>query len=473
MNSSGKILLEKSLLNIPDKFVFCSYRSRWIEKDEFLKDLEYFRSLCRPLPRDLVVLGIENTYEFLVTYLSFLLEDFCVLLSGRKSWNELENIISSYAPGYIVLDSDNSPTSGYCLVKSSFERIRFLKNESFHPLKIVNTPTSLLLGTSGSTGSPKFVRLSLDNVLANAQSIAESLNIQPEHRAATCLPTSYSFGLSIVNSYIVSGAALVLWDRGILEQDFWSLMVEQKVTSFSGVPYSYQMLRRLGFAKMNLPNLKVMTQAGGKLGLPLVKEFAEVSAAKGIKFYIMYGQTEATARMTCLPAEKLLEKIGSAGKAIPRGALSVLDADPESGVGEIVYSGPNVMLGYATQREDLVRGDELQGMLPTGDIGYVDNEGFLFITGRKKRIAKITGLRVSLDEVESLVASLGSVAAVSQDERIVVYHSSEDQNTISAEHEELAKKMKLHKSLVQFRFLKELPTNSNGKIDYQTLMGLL
>lgn len=466
-------VLEEALRRLPDNFVYCANRGRWISGEEFLTDVQVFRRTCQSLRKDLVLLMLENSYEFLVSYVSFLLEEFPILLSGKKTWDEVNPILSAYSPGYVLIkDGIDKAGSAYASMETPWEGV-LLYNAKVPSQIDVAGGTSLLLGTSGSTGSPKFVRLSLHNIISNAQSIVQSLDIMPTDRAITCLPTSYSFGLSIINSYILAGGSLVLWDKGIMDPEFWTLMREQKVTSFSGVPYSYQMVRRLGFEKMELPDLRVLTQAGGKLTPPLVREFADISKNKNLKFYIMYGQTEASARMTYLPAEMLEQKIGSVGKAIPGGDLSVVDMDPETGHGEIMYSGPNVMLGYAEERSDLLKENEQKGVLRTGDLGYLDPDGYLFITGRKKRIAKVTGLRISLDEVESLVANLGAVAAVSSDEKIIIYHSSIDEKSISSQHDELVRMMKLHKSLVQFRFVTELPTSSNGKTDYQALMRLL
>ena len=269
---------------------------------------------------------------------------------------------------------------------------------------------ALLLTTSGSVGSPKFVRQSYKNIAANTASIVEYLHLDTAERAITSLPMNYTFGISVINSHLMVGATLVLSPYTIMQREFWTLMSEQKVTSLSGVPYTYEMLDKLRFMRRDLPDLHTLTQAGGKLSPELHQKFAEYAQAQGKSFVVMYGQTEATARMSYLPPELSLTKVGSMGIAVPGGKFSLIDADNqqiiEPGVvGELVYEGDNVTLGYAQSRGDLAKGDEFGGRLLTGDMARFDEDGFFYVVGRKKRFLKIFGNRVNLDETERLIKS--------------------------------------------------------------------
>lgn len=324
----------------------------------------------------------------------------------------------------------------------------------------------LLLSTSGSTGSPKLVRLSRSAVQANAASIAAYLQIAPVDRALTTLPPSYSYGISVIHSHLLAGACIALSDASVLSPEFLPRLRELAITSIAGVPSSWQMLLRTGFDKAELPALKTLTQAGGRLDEPFVRRLHAWAQAHGARFFVMYGQTEATARISYVPPERLAEKLGAIGIAIPGGQLSVDGAS-----GELVYRGPNVMMGYATTPEDLARGDELGGVLRTGDLGRVDEDGFFHVTGRLKRFVKLSGSRIGLDEVESLLStSLGlPVAAGGRDERLIVGIEGSDDALVAQARELLVQQLQLPLSLMRIRLLPALPLLSTGKRDYAAL----
>ena len=281
----------------------------------------------------------------------------------------------------------------------------------------------------------------------------------------------------MLNSHLAAGASVVLTDRGPLDRVFWDVVRERRCTSFAGVPYSYQLLERIGFDRFDLPDLKTMTQAGGKLDAGRVEHFHGVMSARGGRFLVMYGQTEATARIAVLPSDSLPEKLGSAGRALPGGRLEIevdgAPAERSDVTGEIVYSGPNVMMGYATGRADLSRGDELGGRLHTGDLGYLDADGYLYISGRTKRISKVSGYRVDLDEVEARLAANGSTAVVGTDAVIVAFCEYGDADSLQLLRMELSRTLSLHYSAIQFRRVDALPRTASGKIDYAALEGLV
>jgi acyl-CoA synthetase (AMP-forming)/AMP-acid ligase II len=404
-----------------------------------------------------------------------------MLLDAAIREDVLTDLLARYRPEIVLasvaLEAETAAALGHVYRPMTLGWERTAPEPSDAPGRSVHPDLAILLTTSGSTGSPKFVRIATNALSGNAQSIATALAIAPTDRAVSSLPFHYSYGLSVLNSHLAAGAAVVLTDRGPLDRGFWDVIRDQKCTSFAGVPYSYQIMERIGFERLELPSLSTMTQAGGKLDDGRVTRFHDLMGSRGGRFFVMYGQTEATARMAILPSDALPEKLGSAGRAVPGGRLEVeVDGSivKQPGVtGEIVYSGPNVMMGYATERADLARGDDLGGRLRTGDLGYLDADGFLFIGGRTKRISKVSGYRVDLDEVEARLAPNGPTAVVGSDDLIVAWCEYGDDESLQRLRMDLARSLALHHSAVQLRRVDALPRTSSGKVDYAALQGLV
>lgn len=338
----------------------------------------------------------------------------------------------------------------------------------------------LMLATSGSTGDPKLVRLSRTAIVSNAAAIGDALRIGTDEIAPTSLPLFYSYGMSVLNSHLAAGATVVVVDGGVLSRDFWAAVDRYRATSLAGVPYHYETLARIRWSPARHPSLRTLTQAGGRLRNEMILAYHEKIQALGGRFYVMWGQTEAGPRMSTLPADRLPEKLGSPGCALAGGSLSVRTEDgtetQRAGVeGEIIYRGRNVMMGYAETAADLSRGDDLGGVLATGDLGYLDEEGFLFLTGRLKRIGKVFGIRVNLDDIEKMVSrsavdGAGPVAAVASEDRVVVWCEGDLDAARRAEITKLlAERMKVHRSGFDIRVVAVLPLLSNGKIDYKAL----
>ena len=263
---------------------------------------------------------------------------------------------------------------------------RHAARHSLHP------DLALLMSTSGSSGSPRLVRLSWDNLASNARAIADYLAVRPTDRAVTSLPLHYCYGLSVVHSHLLAGASVVLTDLSVADPCFWDLARRSGVTTLAGVPHSFDLLERRGFADLDLPHLRTVTQAGGRVDPHRVVSLAELGRRRGWDLFVMYGQTEATARMTYLPPDRAAEHPGTVGVPVPGGHVDIVD-------GEIVYSGPNVMLGYADDPADLALGRTVD-RLHTGDLGRWTEAGLLEVTGRRSRVAKVLGHRVDLDHVE-------------------------------------------------------------------------
>jgi acyl-coenzyme A synthetase/AMP-(fatty) acid ligase len=290
-----------------------------------------------------------------------------------------------------------------------------------------------LLSTSGSTGSSKLVRHSYLNVEENARNVAALFELKPEERATLILPMNFTMGLSVITSHLFAGSIVLLVKGTLMERNFWTFIKEQNATSFTGVPYNFEVLQRLNFFNMDLPELKLLTQGGGKLKDKLFKEYAEFAQKTGKKFVATYGQTEGTARMAYLEADMAINKIGSIGKSIPNGHLSLINQNGEEiieneAVGEIVYRGKNVTLGYAFNGDDLAKGDENNGILNTGDIARRDSDGFYYIVGRTNRFLKLFGLRIGLDESEQMIKSAFNIdcTCTGSDEKMIITITDEN-----------------------------------------------
>ena len=371
---------------------------------------QFANELKTALPyRTLVFILAENSIGSLIGYTSFLNNHVVPLIISNNTEQSLfDNLFTTYQPEYLWLPnkrlSDFSDKQviysafNYSLIKTGFATPQMYEN------------LSLLLPTSGSTGSPKLVRHSYRNIEANSENVKNLFGLTPEERAMASLPMHYTMGLSVIASHLKAGATVLLCGKSLLDKGFWSMLKDQHATSFTGVPYSFELLAKLRFFLMDLPDLKIITQGGGKLTSEMWNSLVQYAKEKGKKFIATYGQSECTARMAYLPAEWAENKICSIGKAEPGGQLSIIDDKGNEtfegdATGEMVYRGENVTLGYAKCLEDLVKGDENHGVMHTGDIAHRDADGCYFIIGRMKRFLKIFGLRIGLDEIENLIRS--------------------------------------------------------------------
>ena len=414
--------------------------------------------------RGLVFVFARNSMPSVLSYLSALQSDQPVaLLDHGLSVEFRRQLVDRYVPAFIHWegDSDDPVVDDYEVVAPSlFVRTQEVRS-SLHP------ELAVLLTTSGSTGSQKLVRLSRANISSNAQAIASSLDLTRSDCAITALPFHYSYGMSVLNSHLLAGATVLVAQLSVLEQEFWDAVRTHGVTSFAGVPFTFRMLERTGFDTMNLPHLRYVTQAGGAMSPERTRVLAEALESRGIGLYVMYGQTEAAPRISCLSVTSQPEKIGSVGRALDGGEL-MIDSG-EGSEGEVVYRGPNVMMGYASDVSDLGLGDVQGDTLRTGDLGFLDDEGFLHITARMKRIAKLFGLRLNLDEIEAMVHNLGQSAAVNIGETLHVHHLSTDESAVNTAQQHLEKMLKLPPDAITFHRLDVFPTLGNDKIDYRRL----
>ena len=379
-------------------------------------------------------------------------------------------LLKSYKPLYIWINKASANELCGCIVL--FEHLDFVLLKTDYDIDYeLSESLSLLLTTSGSTGSPKLVRLSDSNIKSNTDSIVEYLAITSSDKPIMTLPMSYTYGLSILNTHLSQGCAVVLTDSKITDRTFWKLFNKTQPTTFGGVPLTYETLELLDFESMDVPSLKILTQAGGRLEPDTAARYAEICKEKGIKFFIMYGQTEATARMSYMPPEYLEKKPGSVGIAVPGGRFRLENdgvAVSENAEGELIYEGANVSLGYALNCYDLDKDDENCGVLHTGDVAKRDSDGFYYITGRLKRFLKIAGTRVNLDEVQSLLSAEGYETAVcGSDDSLLVFTTSE--KSVPEIKEYVSKKLGISSAGYKVEYIKEIPRNESGKIMYSSL----
>lgn len=425
----------------------------------------------------LVAIVGDNSLATIIAYLAALRTGHATMLIGSGVGPELRDRIFRIYKPEIILFTDSSRTSLADYTQDNPVAKDISVDVARNPdLTPIHRETAVLLSTSGTTGSPKFIRLSYRNLESNANSICTYLQIEAGETAISSLPFSYSYGLSVLNTHLSAGANLVCTNASVVSRDFWSLFSEKQCTSFAGVPMSYEMLTKLRFEQMNLPSLRTMTQAGGRLGTERIRQFYDAAGKKGFRFFVMYGQTEATARISYVPWEHLGEKIGSVGIPVPGGKLAISPLEECSSSdrteGELIYSGPNVMLGYALGRSCLAKGDEMRGVLPTGDIGQVDRDGFFYVTGRMRRFIKMYGLRISLDEVENMLESELKLpaACTGKDDVLWVLLQSTDNQDIESARNRISSLYKLHHTSFQVRGTEVLPTLSSGKKDYKAIV---
>lgn len=424
--------------------------------------------------RELVFCLCENKVGALAGFLSLYdCKDVCLLLSAHIDKVLLKVLDDTYGPSYYWMPETMDEESGYERV---YEYKGFVLCKTGKKAPALHSDLSMLMTTSGTTGSPKLVRHKYGNIESNAKNVAKVFGWTPEERGIIDLPMQYTMGLNVINSHLYAGATLLLIEANLMSPKYWSFIKEQKGSNFTGVPFSYEILNRLRFWKMDLPYLTTMAEGGGKLSDTLFKTIADYAVEKGKRFFATFGTTETSARLAFLPPSVAATHIGSIGHAIPEGKLILVDengneineADVE---GELRYEGPNVTMGYGTCVEDLAKGDEFCGVYETGDLAKKDADGFFYIVGRKKRFLKLFGLRVSLDQSEKIISeNFGGIecACTGDDNQMLIYITQED---LKDEVKKLiSEKTNLMTKFFDVRVINEIPRFESGKINYRELI---
>jgi acyl-CoA synthetase (AMP-forming)/AMP-acid ligase II len=416
--------------------------------------------------RQLVVHITNNSYESIAGYVSFIRNRVVsLMLPIDTDIKSIENILNMYKPKYIYLPK-------ILQTKFHFEQLIcfdefVLLDTNFLCDYTISQDLALLLSTSGSTGSIKFVRQTYTNIYENARSISQYLNIASSDTSITNLPMNYTYMLSVINSHFLVGASITSTNLSIMQKEFWKLLKDTKVTAFAGVPFTYEMIRRLDFDKLDLTTIKYFTQAGGKLSNEHIKYFMDKCEKTNKQFIVMYGQTEATARISYLPWE-YRDKLGSIGIAIPNGKMWIEDNNTvvtqPFKKGELVYSGLNVTAGYSQNCYDLDNYNTVSNMLKTGDMAMFDDDGFFYITGRMKRFVKIYGNRINLDELEKIAKDYNVIIS-GNDKRINIYSLNDNKEVVTI----LSKKIKQNKNIFKFIQVDQFIRNEAGKVQYKKM----
>jgi long-chain acyl-CoA synthetase len=402
---------------------------RFVESDYTYGDLQFVsykiaEYLIRAGARkgDRAVILSENSFFWVAAYLGILRSGMvCVPLPPTISQQELSYILETTDPQFVflqarlikkykfepyqlVLITDRDVTGMPTRVQiSCLDNVLHteISDTSILPSTVPEDLAALMF-TSGSTGKPRGVMVSHRNIIANSNSIIQSLCLKEEDSIMTVLPFHYCFGTSLLHTHLRVGGSLVVDLRFMYPETVLQRMEEMKCTGFAGVPSHYQiLLRSSSLKKKSFPYLRYFQQAGGHLGPSFIRELQD--AFPSTQIFVMYGQTEATARLTCLPPEALESKLGSVGKAVPGVTLHILN---ESGIevvsgeiGEIVAEGENVTQGYWCAPEETAMSFR-EGRLYTGDLATVDDEGFIYIVDRAKEFVKCGGKRISCRQIE-------------------------------------------------------------------------
>ena len=408
--------------------------------------------------RSLVFLLAENDIESIASYVGLIRQKSVVAIFEKNIQKEyLNNLILKYKPNYIIQPKSLNIIKGYKKIFNFKDYI--CTKQKFIKKILMNDDLALLLSTSGTTGSPKLVRLSYENYLTNSKDIISSLHLRNKS-VITTLPFNYTYGISVINTHLISGGKIILNNHSILEKKFWDKYKKFQPNCFYGVPYIFELIDKLNFKNFYNKNLKFFANAGGKLDKNLIKKIVNFSEKNKIKFYSMYGQTEASPRMSVLDYKFIKKKTNSIGKAINNNLFYIRDKQGKKIItpntqGELVFKGKNVFMGYSNSYKDLIKNDENNNILFTGDLAKYDKDSFYYIVGRIKRITKVFGVRIDLEDVELLLKKNGyEVKCDISDNKLCIQHTGKNFSLDKVKNM-LSKKLKLNINYIEFKYVKK------------------
>lgn len=434
---------------------------------------ECAQSLQAVIPkRSIVFLLCKNTVGALTAYISMVENEIVpVTLNDSIDAELFRVLVETYRPQYICVDSTRAAEYPYKVV---YEKNGYSYLLTGYPAYPINDQLELLMTTSGSTGSPKLVRYKKGNLEANAKNVALAWGWTSQERPICDLMMNYTMGLNVINTHLYVGATLLLVTYNITDARYWKFIKEHEATNFTGVPFSYDILWKLRFPRMDMPYLTTLSEGGGKLSDKMFLAVAEYARDKGKRFIASFGTTETSARLAMLEPEMALEKMGSIGRAIPEGELVLFDENGDEirdseAEGELGYRGPNVTMGYALSPDDLLKGDEFCGLYKTGDIARRDKDGYYYIVGRMSRFLKMLGHRVSLDQCERLIRDKFGMdcACGGTDEKMKIFIVSDENEDDIKRY--ISDKIGIYSSMFQVVRVDEIPRNSTGKVLYKQL----
>lgn len=456
--------IESNRIAIVDDF-------RSITYGELVEEANIFASNFKK--SDLVFQIADNSIDAFVAHYGLVNNGIVSLILSHEINEELlQNLIEIYSPNYIVTGNteSNITFSNYKSMQTGNYIVYSLHSE----LISINSQVEFLMSTSGSTGSPKLVKYKKGNLTTNAINVSDSFEWTENEVSLCSLPLNYTMGLNVINSQLVVGAKVILTNYNVVSLEHWNLIDKYQVTNFTGVPFSYEVMKKFRIFNKELPSLKTLCSGGGKLTSQLFKDIADYTAKYGKRFISSFGTTETSARMMMLDPKLILEKNQSIGKPIKGGRAELITDSgniiSESHTpGELIYYGPNVTLGYATNKKELSLPDEFKGEYHTGDIAIRDNEGYYYIKGRLKRFIKVTGNRIGLDEVENFVSNQFNmpVAATGEDENLQIF--VEDEGLSEKVRTYISEKIDISILSISVNVITKIPRNESGKIKYKDL----
>ena len=422
----------------------------------------------KPSKKKLAILISDNTIGFIFFYIYLLKKNFAVMLLGKNiTLEELIGIKKKYHPSDVALPLK-------FLKKLNFQKDKIYKSKYDYCLYEENSSKKfkihrdlcLLLSTSGTTGSRKFVKLSYKNLLSNIKGIVGSLNINKKDKTITTMPAEYSYGLSVINSHLFVGAKIILNNLTLFDRKFLESVTKLKVTNLNGVPFFFDLIKKINFFnKINCSNIKFITQAGGSLSedtkLYILNEINKLKK----DFYIMYGSTETSPRMSLVNFYKY-QKIKQGCIGLP---ISDYKFRLNKNTGKIFFYGKNIFKGYSKNYKSLLYFKNYK-FIDTGDIGRLDKDGFYYVTGRTKRIIKISGERISLDEVEqSIKKNLKlKICCFGIDDKLIMFHTKNHKNSYKILNF-TSKNLSINKNYIKIYHIYKFPISERGKIDYEEL----
>ncbi|MFC1534169.1 class I adenylate-forming enzyme family protein [Thermodesulfobacteriota bacterium] len=494
--------LETSAKVYPDKtaLIHENIRATYSEINSMANQLAHWLIEQGITKGDRIVLILENSLEYVVTYYGILKSGaVAVPLSTDLKPNGLNPLIAELEPEVIITNhrferllkaSDQSLIQNLKLIIKNpkltwrdniIDINEIIKNETLNNpnINILEEDLSSIIYTSGSTGKPKGVMLSHRNIVSNTHSICQYLNLSENDIQMVVLPFFYVMGKSLLNTHFSVGGTVVINNKFAYPAAIINQMIDEKVSGFAGVPSTYAYLLHrspLGKYRDKLDSLRYCSQAGGHMSRQIKEELRSV-LPDHTQIYIMYGATEASARLTYMEPERFYDKIESIGKPIPGVFLKVLDPEgkevPIDQKGELVGSGPNIMQGYWKDKKS-TDGVLNQDGYHTGDMGYKDKEGYFYVTGRKDNLLKVGGHRVNTQEIEdTLMATRLLMEAVVLGipdkllgNRLVTMAVSKNENCserliLSS----CAEKLPKYKLPNKIKFVRSLPKHLSGKVD--------
>ncbi|MFD0340157.1 AMP-binding protein [Streptomyces sp. NPDC127117] len=440
-------------------------------------------SLGPSLPRDrkgLVALFGDRDLETLIAYVAALRHGHAVAWFGSAAGTaQRQGLVRRFRPDVVVAPAG---VLAECLAGLPYHALEggasgvhaARRRDGTAPE--VQQDTSVLLLTSGTVSSGRAVRLSGAAVASNSRGIVDALSVRPTGRAATSLPLYHAYGLSVLNSHLIAGAGVLLTATPPSGARFWKEFAAAECTAFAAVPFHLQWLMRSRLGWDRVPTLEAVTVSGARTPEAIARAFHRRADAAGFRFHKMYGQTEATSRISVLAHEDFADHPDSVGRVIAGSSVVITGetgvAQPDGVPGRIVYRGPNAMQGYADEAADLAAPDMVCGTVDTGDSGFL-SDGFLHVHGRATRFVKPNGKRLELDLVERRFEELAPAAAVgTDDEKAHLFIEGRKSSVIQELRLDIVRQAGIGPEALQIHFIDSIPRKKSGKVDYGSLAEL-